>query len=148
MQESGEIVGMIKRISDRMRSSADASMKHRGLTFSQCRVLHYLDTNGGHASQKEVEEYLDVAHPTVVGLVSRLEKNGFVTCRMSEDDRRTKIITVTEKANNVREAVEEEHRVSEDNLTRGLTIEDQRELLHMLHILYKNISDPEDSCRC
>ena len=37
------------------------------------------------ATQKEIAPFLDVAHPTVVGLVSRMEQNVHVTCWPCED---------------------------------------------------------------
>ena len=77
---------MLKKVNDRIHIQADANLKECGLTFSQMRVLMVLRKNGGQVSQKMIEEELGVAHPTVVGIFSRLEKNGFVSCYM---DRQT-----------------------------------------------------------
>ena len=66
---------MLKKVNDRIHIQADANLKECGLTFSQMRVLMVLRKNGGQVSQKMIEEELGVAHPTVVGIVSRLEKN-------------------------------------------------------------------------
>ena len=71
---------LIKRINDKLAVRADAELKQFNLTMSQCRVFLYLSSRGGQATQKEIETFLDVAHPTVVGLVSRMEQNGYVTC--------------------------------------------------------------------
>lgn len=65
---------MLKKVNDRIHIQADANLKECGLTFSQMRVLMVLRKNGGQVSQKMIEEELGVAHPTVVGIVSRLEK--------------------------------------------------------------------------
>ena len=89
---------MLKKVNDRIHIQADANLKECGLTFSQMRVLMVLRKNGGQVSQKMIEEELGVAHPTVVGIVSRLEKNGFVSCYMDPADRRSKIVCETEKA--------------------------------------------------
>ena len=82
---------LLKRISIRMHQRADAEMKKDGLTFEQVRVLGCLRANGGSATQKTVEAHLDVAHPTVVGLVSRLQRNGFITVSVDPEDRRNRL---------------------------------------------------------
>ena len=66
---------LIKQISDKMRANADAVFRKHGLTYSQVHVLSFVQACGGSATQKESEIYLDVSHPTIVGLVSRLEKS-------------------------------------------------------------------------
>ena len=83
---------LIKQISDKMRANADAVFRKHGLTYSQVHVLSFVQACGGSATQKEIEIYLDVSHPTIVGLVSRLEKSGFVTSHVDENNRRNKIV--------------------------------------------------------
>ena len=82
---------LIKQISDKMRANADAVFRKHGLTYSQVHVLSFVQACGGSATQKEIEIYLDVSHPTIVGLVSRLEKSGFVTSHVDENNRETKL---------------------------------------------------------
>ena len=78
---------LIKRIHDKLAVRADAELKQYHLTMSQGRVFLYLSSRGGQATQKEIETFLGVAHPTVVGLVSRMEQSGYVTCWPCEDGR-------------------------------------------------------------
>ena len=80
---------LFKVINERMQASADADLKEQGLTFAQSQVIVYLIEHAGRALQKEIETSLKVSHPTVSGLVSRLEKNGFVRTWVAEDDRRS-----------------------------------------------------------
>ena len=88
---------LIKSINDKLAARADAELKQFNLTMSQCRVFLYLSSRGGQATQKEIETFLDVAHPTVVGLVSRMEQNGYVTCWPCEDGR-NKYVKLTPQA--------------------------------------------------
>ena len=81
---------LIKRINDKLAVRADAELKQYHLTMSQGRVFLYLSSRGGQATQKEIETFLGVAHPTVVGLVSRMEQSGYVTCWPCEDGRNKK----------------------------------------------------------
>ena len=58
---------LIKRINDKLAARADAELKQFNLTMSQCRVFLYLSSRDGQATQKEIETFLDVAHPTGLG---------------------------------------------------------------------------------
>ena len=62
----------IKRINDKLKAGFDAYLCDVDLTSSQARVIEYVYWNGGMVTQKEIEVFLDVAHPTVVGIVNRL----------------------------------------------------------------------------
>ena len=62
----------IKNINDRLKVRADADLKSYNLTLAQSRVLAFLNNQGGSATQKEIEVFLEVSHPTVVGIVSRM----------------------------------------------------------------------------
>ena len=63
---------LIKNINDKLKVKADADLKHSKLTLAQSRVLAFLDSQGGQATQKEIEVYLEVSHPTVVGIISEI----------------------------------------------------------------------------
>lgn len=130
---------MLKKLNDRLHVQADANFKECGLTFSQVRVLKVLRKNGGQASQKVIEEELSVSHPTVVGIVSRLEKNGFVSCHMDPADRRNKIVCETERALENHRKHKRQIMEVEERLLAGLSEEEIRELKRMLRHLYQNI---------
>lgn len=67
-----------KIINDRIKARADADLKTHDLTLTQTRVLGFLAESGGQATQKEIEADLQVSHPTVVGIISRMEQKGFL----------------------------------------------------------------------
>lgn len=130
---------MLKQLNDRLHVQADANLKECGLTFSQVRVLKVLRKNGGQVSQKMIEETLQVAHPTVVGIVSRLEKNGFVSCHMDSADRRNKIVCETEKALENHRRHKKQMQEVEARLLDGFSEEEIQELKQMLRHLYQNM---------
>ena len=130
---------LIKLISDKMRAQGDADLKEYDLTFSQVRILSYLHRYGPEATQKDIESYLDVAHPTVVGLVSRLEKNGFVECHQDISDRRNKVVRLTPRAEEIRGKVEAKRHQNEQQMLKEFTKEEQEELIRLLKRLYSNI---------
>lgn len=71
---------LIKNINDKLKVKADADLKHSNLTLAQSRVLTFLASQDGQATQKEIEIFLEVSHPTIVGIISRMEQNGHLIC--------------------------------------------------------------------
>ena len=96
--EKKDIGYLIKNISDRLKVMADADLKAYNLTLTQSRVMAFLEDHGGQTTQKEIQLFLRVSHPTVVGIVSRMEQNGHLVSWQDEQDRRNKIVSLTDRA--------------------------------------------------
>ena len=122
---------LIKSINDKLAARADAELKQLNLTMSQCRVFLYLSSRGGQATQKEIEIFLDVAHPTVVGLVSRMEQNGYVTCWPCEDGR-NKYVKLTPQAEAIDKDMQRNQLENEERLLAPLSPEDRERLRDLL----------------
>ena len=122
---------LIKSINDKLAARADAELKQFNLTMSQCRVFLYLSSRGGQATQKEIETFLDVAHPTVVGLVSRMEQNGYVTCWPCEDGR-NKYVKLTPQAEAIDKDMQENMHANEEMLLAPLSPEEREQLRDLL----------------
>ena len=132
---------LFKLISDRMKANGDAKLKEKNLTFTQSQVLRYVRFHEGKATQKEIEEYFKVSHPTVVGIVSRMENNGYLHCYTDAKDRRQKICELTETGYAVGEVIHAEIMERDRRLVEGLKEEEVTELMRMLEIVYRNLSD-------
>ncbi|MGN1234897.1 MAG: MarR family winged helix-turn-helix transcriptional regulator [Christensenellaceae bacterium] len=130
---------ILKVITDKLKVRADADLSRQGLTLTQSRVLLFLQSKQGEATQKEIEEYLGVSHPTVVGVVGRMEQNGFVSSWMDPRDKRNKIVRVTEKAVAIECEMKEMIEENERNMTAGLTEEQIAALQEALLTIYKNL---------
>ena len=122
---------LIKSINDKLAARADAELKQFNLTMSQCRVFLYLSSRGGQATQKEIETFLDVADPTVVGLVSRMEQNGYVTCWPCEDGR-NKYVKLTPQAEAIDKDMQRNQLENEERLLAPLSPEDRERLRDLL----------------
>ena len=130
---------MLKQITDKIKVSAEVSLKKHNLTLSQTRVIQYIAKHGGTVTQKSIEDYLQVAHPTVVGIVTRMEKNDFLDCHFYENDKRIKIVSLTEKAVQISQVLESEITAQEQLLTKGLSEKDMNHLYHALQTILKNV---------
>lgn len=129
---------LIKGINDKLKVNADADFKRYNLTFSQVHVFGFLQEIGGQATQKEIENFLEVSHPTVVGIVSRMEQNGYVTC-WKDKDNRNKIVKLTAKADALGFDLEQNVRNNEKKLLAPLTAEEAENLKQMLLQIYNHL---------
>jgi DNA-binding MarR family transcriptional regulator len=129
---------MLKIITDKLLAKINSDLKSHGLTFSQGRVLRFLTHKGGTASQKEIEKFLEVSHPTVVGIVSRLEQSGFITTHYI-DNNRNKLVELTPKAVSIETAMLASTAKHEEELLLNLSLDQIKELKSSLMTLYSNL---------
>ena len=142
MMQKRDVGYLIKNISDKLKVKADAELKQYNLTLTQSRVFAYLGRRGGQATQKEIEVFLEVSHPTVVGIVSRMEQNGYVTSWPSEDGR-NKNVKLTSQAEAIGTEMEQRILAKEQALLAPPSLEDQERLREMLLAISKNLDGIE-----
>ncbi|MGN1073860.1 MAG: MarR family winged helix-turn-helix transcriptional regulator [Eubacteriales bacterium] len=130
---------LIKNINDKLKAHADADLKTFRLTLAQSRVLAFLNGQGGEATQKEIELFLEVSHPTVVGIVSRMEQNGYLACTVDARDRRNKVVHLTAKARALGEDMERNVAENEKKMLESLSDGEIAELKRMLTVIYQNL---------
>lgn len=128
----------IKNINDKLKVLADAQLKRHNLTLSQSRVLAYLMARGGQATQKQIEEFLEVRHPTVVGILSRMEQNGHVTTWFDEGQR-SKRVELTAQAHAIGQDMAAMIRRQEAEMLRELTAEQVAALEQTLLVIHQNL---------
>ena len=135
--EQFQIGCLLKMITDKIKMRADADLAQQGLT--QSRVLGYLARNGGQATQKEIEGFLQVSHPTVAGIISRMEQNGFVRCWLDPADKRSKIVGQTERAAAIAHEMQATINATEQQMLRSLTPEQIAALESALRTIYADL---------
>ena len=90
---------LIKQIHDALSKRFNDVLKKYDLTISQMYVLKYLRENQNKmVTQKEIEQYLEVSHPTTVGILKRLESKGFIQTEIIKEGRFSKQVVLTEKS--------------------------------------------------
>ena len=88
---------LLKQINDALERQANNSLRVDDLTMAQMGVLLALDrTDSKQMTLKELERIIRVAQSTAAGIVSRLEQKGFVECFGSAEDRRIKVVRLSE----------------------------------------------------
>ncbi len=132
---------LMKVINDRIKVNADADLKEHNLTLTQSKVLAFLNRQGGRSTQKEIEDFLNVTHPTVVGVVTRMEANGFLESWLDPSDKRNKVVALTEAARSTGLEMENKILEFERRMTRGLSDEQVAGFIDTLEHIYRNLSE-------
>lgn len=131
----------IKTLSRLLSMHMDRQITSLGLTGSQGSVLGYLCRERGQpVRSRDVERQFGFSHPTVSGLLQRLEAKGFITCAPDREDRRCKRISPTEKALRLDEAVRAQIACTERALSAGMTPEELALLQNLLRRMIRNLT--------
>lgn len=110
------------------------------LTPTQSRILGYLITRQTQpCCPRDVEETFSLTHPTVSGILSRLEEKGFVTFRTDGNDRRCKRIEPTEKARVVHAQVIDAFDRMEAQMMEGFAPEEWEQFSVLLNRVICNL---------
>lgn len=71
-----------------------AALAQVGLTAAQGHIMGFLSRSPQPPCPHDIEQALQLSHPTVSGLLRRLEKKGFLSLRPDPEDRRCKRIYI------------------------------------------------------
>ena len=96
----------LKQISNAFVKDANRTLKRIGLTVSQAEILLFLYHTPDSGGQRDIESHFGLQHPTVIGLLERLRKKGFVQCAVNPEDRRCRTVSLTEKAYEIQQEME------------------------------------------
>lgn len=102
------------------------------LTASQGHIMGYLAHRKQPPCSRDIEEAFRLSHPTVSGLLSRLEKKGFIEFRPDESDRRCKRIFILPKGRECLELMHNTIQQTEAQLVRDFTPEEQAQFTDFL----------------
>jgi len=132
-----------RALSNAIERDMRQNCESQGLTPAQGMFLHclwyrqeieHIDT---HA--KDLEQLFDIKHPTVSGILQRMEAAGFVTMEAGKHDRRCKTIRLTQQALDAHAQTECHIRSSETRMTQGMTEEEVAQLFRLLSIVANNM---------
>ncbi len=80
------------------RKALDLELRRKtGVTFGQWKILTMLSREDG-LTQKEIADRCEVEGPTLIPIIDKMEKQGFVTRKVDREDRRINRISLTTRA--------------------------------------------------
>lgn len=124
-------------------NAMDNAMKAMDLTGSQGRIMAYLSHAKKPPCPRDLETEFHLSHPTVSGLLSRLEQKGFLELRTDPDDRRIKRIYVLEKGRQTHEIMHSIISETEKRMVADFSPEEQEMFIHLLQRAIRNMgADP------
>lgn len=130
----------IKRISDYVEANANSELEQYGLTWSQARVLSFLLKRKDQVTiQKDIEDFFEIKHPTVIGILQRMEAKGLIVSEVDPQDKRQRIITLTESTFELESKLENHVDSAEKRMFEDMTKEEVDTLRKLLYKVYKNI---------
>ncbi|MDE6744581.1 MAG: MarR family transcriptional regulator [Lachnospiraceae bacterium] len=142
--EERDIGFLFKQINMQIKKGIDKALMEYDLTTSQSRVLFFIYfREKDKTSMKDIEEHLKVTHPTVIGIVKRLEEKGFVTTASDPEDRRVKLVTITQKTTKMIKKLDQGRRKMDEKLLKGFTEQETKELRRMLSMIEDNLREAD-----
>ena len=125
------------------------SLAQIGLTSAQGRIMGRLMHSKEHLRARDIEREFCLSHPTVSGILSRLEKKGFIELRTDRADKRCKRIYVLDKASEFSSLMSETIEKNESRLVDGFTPEEAAQFAAYLERAIGNmgVRPPELSCK-
>lgn len=116
---------LLKVLSGCIQTSMNNALASMDLTSAQGHIMGYLSRRSQPPCPRDIEETFHLSHPTVSGLLSRLEKKGFVELRPDDTDRRCKRIYVLPKGKQLNETMYQTILENEARLVVGFSPEEQ-----------------------
>lgn len=133
----------LRAISNALAQNMQQKTEQLGLTSSQGMFLHHIwkrqILEQTDTYPKDLEEFFYIKHPTVSGILQRMEAAGFVEMKASSSDRRCKSIVLTQKALDAHAQIREHIEASETTLTQGMTPAEQETFRTLLQLSAKNL---------
>lgn len=140
LKHMNRIFPQIKILNEWFEKEANHSLAEYNITLSQMRVLIVLSNSKGSACPlKELETIFKVSQQTMAGTVSRLEKKGLVKSNSDSQDKRIKIVSITNQGKEIAVNAERKMDETEKRIAAHLTAEEQEMFLNLLQKICSNM---------
>ena len=132
----GHLIRVLENCTDQAMNAALASME---LTAAQGHIMGFITHRAEPPCPRDLEEAFQLSHPTVSGILSRLEQKGFIALRPDEKDRRCKRIHLLPKGRELNETMHQTILTTEEKLVRDFTEEEKQQFAALLHRAIDNL---------
>ena len=116
-----------------------AALEDQELTSAQGHIMGYLSRRETPPCPRDIEEAFHLSHPTVSGLLSRLEQKGFIRLCPDPVDRRCKRIYLEEKGLECHDTMLRIIRLNEDRMVQDFTPEEKEQFASFLQRAIANM---------
>ncbi len=147
---SGEHIGpRIRRLDHLIVQAINRGFEAMDLTSTQSHILRYLSENEDHVVYpRDIERRFGLTHPTVSGVLQRLEAKQYIVCTADPNDHRCKRVALTDEARRYLQDIFRFFSALEQTITRGMTGDEVHIFLRLLEQASENLTqsfEKEDS---
>lgn len=121
-----------------LERAANEELAPHGITYRQVQVLGTLACLG-EISQTDLAERILVEPSTVVRILDRMERDGWIERYPSPTDRRVKLLRMTKNVEPVWETIQQAGVRIRERITRGLDEQQVAELLQTMELICGNL---------
>ena len=132
----GHLLRILHWCTDQSVSNALEAME---LTAAQGHIMAFLAHQAQPPCPRDVEKEFRLSHPTVSGILSRLEQKGFLELRTDPEDRRCKRIYILPKGQQCHALMHQTIRENEARIVEGFTQEEQEQFAQFLQRAIANM---------
>lgn len=130
---------LIKKAALVIEKLANPVLAPHELTNTQYKILMFLYRNPGKPiRQIDIEEHFSMTNPSVTGIIQNLEKKGLVQRVPNPDDKRSKLLTLTEQALSMEMELRALGESLEQQVTESLSNEERQQLILLLNKILKD----------
>lgn len=134
-------IGLFVKLAEKsLERAIDYELKQKfGLTGGQWKAIMVLAISDG-LNQKELAELTFVEAPTIVPILDKLEKDGFIQRKSDPDDRRTNRVYLTTKSKKLVSSIAESILEFRESITKNISEKD----LSIARTVLKQLSQNAD----
>ena len=130
----------VRILSQAIRQAIDRKLCDLDLTGQQSFIIRYLSERQGEVVYpKDIERRFNLTHPTVSGLLSRLEQKGFLELKTDPSDRRSRQIIISGKGLACHERMHAVITENESRIVQGFTQEEKTLFTQFLQRAIENV---------
>ena len=132
----GHLARILHWCTDQSMTNALAQMD---LTAAQSHIMGFLTHRKDPPCPRDIEEAFHLSHPTVSGLLSRLEQKGFIALRPDEKDRRCKRIHILPKGKECMDLMHNTILANEERMVLDFSEEEKEQFAQLLNRAIQNM---------
>ncbi len=137
------IFARIRRLHWCADQAMSEGLSQMDLTASQGCAMGFINHRSTPPMAKDFEEALHLSHASAAGILTRLEKKGFIAFRPDEKDKRCKRIYPLQKAKDCHAHMHGIMESLEQTITRNFTQEERAQFLEYLDRAIGNLDKEE-----
>lgn len=132
----GHLIRILHWCTDQSMTSALEKME---LTAAQGHIMGFLSRQTEPPCPRDIEEAFHLSHPTVSGILSRLEQKGFLKLQTDPNDRRCKRIYIQSKGQECFQTMHQVILANEERLVQGFTPAEKEAFFKLLQRAIANM---------